>query len=373
MKINSLLSSFFLLSLCLISQATDVKQVTVTDITNLQNLVSSLNNTVNYLYSIASLPQLTYTSSGINYYNYMYRDSIIYQSIHEAYNLGVFEKYGAPVGWNVDGYAVTLWNGRSIINIGTGVNSNSAGGIKVHVPSGYNALWVRVLNDRWTTFRVAATDPRDTVTVARYGCGKRGIGEISPDGGEPDSYSLLHIWCPFPLYFPGDYLVFSDINSDDWISGIGFSKNLWNHAKNSAVAYTWKLNGFDSTAPTWNSDNWYNDALTMLPAGQVTIMYVPVIYSGKNKIIYMVEHNNNWVGLMHGSVSVNNQAVERFRTSYSNPFARHINGKIYNRYTATYFPASAFAPGDKFVKLAIDLTLSDANIYMREVGTHDYI
>jgi hypothetical protein len=46
-----------------------------------------------------------------------------------------------------------------------------------------------------------------------------------------------------PLRKSGGYIVHSDKYSDDWISGIAFSKNIWNHAKNSAVAYHWAING----------------------------------------------------------------------------------------------------------------------------------
>jgi len=95
-------------------------------------------------------------------------------------------------------------------------------------------------------------------------------------------------------------------------------------------------------------------------------------YSGKDKIIYIVEHNNNWTGTMHGSVFINGTQIERFRTSYTNPFAIHHNSKFYQRYMATRIPASLIGPNDKFCKLKIDMTASNHNIYFREIGTHDY-
>ena len=365
MRANSLLSTLFVLSLFVLSQSQ-----TTQDVANLQALVTKLNNTVNNLIYIASQPQLSYTSGGINYYNYMYKDAVVYQSIFDAYQRGIFTKVGTPAGWDETSYSGTKWYLRNILRIGTGVQNS--GGILVNVPAGYNVLWVRVLNDRWETFRLLAANLADAST-AIYACGNRGISEISPDGGEPDSYPLLHMWCPMPLYFSGQYYVYADANSDDWLSGIAFGKNLWNHAKNSAVAYFWNLNG--GTVITWNSANWNTDSLAQLPPGRITDLYVPVIYSGKNKIIYIVEHNNNWVGIMHGAVTVNDQAVERFRTSYQNPFARHINGKLYNRYIATWFPPSVMASnyGAKFVKLQIDLSVADTSIFFREIGTHDYI
>lgn len=346
------------------------QQQTVADVANLQALVTKLNNTVNNLRAIASLPQLAYTGTGINYYNYMYKDAVIYQNIFNAYQNNVFTKMGSPVQWDETSYSTNKWNGRLIIRIGAGVQ-NDANGITVNVPTGYNVLWLRVLNDRYETFRVASANAADT-TDAIYSCGHRGIGEVSPDGGEPDTYGLIHFWCPIPLYYSGPYYVYSDANSDDWLSGIGFGKNLWNHAKNSAVAYHWNLNG--GTLVNWNSDNWNTDNLAEIPAGRITDLYVPVIYSGSNKIIYFVEHNNNWVGIMHGPVYVNTQAIERFRATYTNPFQRHHDGKLYSRYIATWFPANLITdPRAKFVKLQIDQTSADASIFFREIGTHDYI
>jgi hypothetical protein len=34
-------------------------------------------------------------------------------------------------------------------------------------------------------------------------------------------------------------------DDDCWVSGLGFGKNIWNHAYNTAVAYRWAINGGD--------------------------------------------------------------------------------------------------------------------------------
>jgi hypothetical protein len=63
---------------------------------------------------------------------------------------------------------------------------------------------------------------------------------------------------PMPLRKPGKYMLYSSFSeSDDWISGIAFSKNLWNHATNSAVAYHWALNGGKSV--DWATNDWNRD------------------------------------------------------------------------------------------------------------------
>jgi hypothetical protein len=62
---------------------------------------------------------------------------------------------------------------------------------------------------------------------------------------------------PVPLRKSGKYVVYPASDIEAWISGIGFSKNLWNHAKNSAVAYHWVLNG--GTAASWATHDWNRD------------------------------------------------------------------------------------------------------------------
>jgi len=78
------------------------------------------------------------------------------------------------------------------------------------------------------------------------------------------------------------------------------------------------------------------------------------------------------MGTQHGNVFINGQPVERFRTTYSNPFATHWNSKIYERYMATRIPANLIQATDKFVRLKIDMTNSNNHIHFREIGTHDY-
>jgi hypothetical protein len=80
--------------------------------------------------------------------------------------------------------------------------------------------------------------------------------------------------------------------------------------------------------------------MTAIPFGRITVLMVPVVPSGKDKIVYIIEHNNNWVGVMHGDVQINGNKAERFRTSWTNnPFATHFNSKQYSRYLGTRVPA----------------------------------
>jgi hypothetical protein len=303
----------------------------------------------------------------------MYKDAIIFQDIFNAHHSNVWSKKGTPGGWNDSSYVSGTWNGRRSLNMGTGVQSN-ANGMLVRVPSGYNVLWLRVFNDRWATFRVALYDVErqhvyDTGKEI-YAGGFRKLNEISPDGAAPDSYWNLHMWMPIPLRTEGSYMVYSEVNGDNWISGIAFGKNLWNHAKNSPVAYVWKLN--DQNGTTGHSADWNNDQYGYFQTGTVTELSVPVVYSGKDKLVYSVEVNDNWQGATHGDVWINGVQIERFKTTYQNPFAIHFNSKLYNRYLAARIPANLIRNDDKFVRLKIDLSKDNNHFHFRELGTHDY-
>ena len=39
--------------------------------------------------------------------------------------------------------------------------------------------------------------------------------------------------------------------------------------------------------------------------------------NNKDKLLYIVDHNDNWIGIQHTSVKVNGVLIEKFRTSYT--------------------------------------------------------
>jgi hypothetical protein len=312
--------------------------------------------------------------------NYMYKEAKIYQNIFEAFDDNTIQKVGDPVGWDENSYIKNKWEGRNILNIGNAdqVDRNS---LEITIPEGeYDVLWLRVLNERWETFNIRPSNvPLRAHGVEIYACGWRNLNEISPDGTSPDSWHRKHMWCPIPIRkhkgkLPGKVRVWTgpNTNSGGWISGIGFGKNLWNHAKNSAVAYHWGLNG-GSKDVGWDTHEWNSDNLAKLQGGKKYVLRVPVIPNGKDKLVYIIEHNNNWLGIQHGEVRVNTKPIERFRTSYSNPFATHINSKIYSRYMAAKIPSDLIPADAKFIDLEMDFANNDNWFYFREIGTHDYI
>jgi len=342
--------------------------------TRVANLEATIGRLSNLLTSQAQRNSIS-SNSGVDYRHHMYKEAIVFQDIFNAYNSNVFTKKGSPGSWDETSYATNPWNGRRILRIGNGVQSNG-NGILVDIPTGYNVLWLRVLGDRWTTFRVS---PQDATSPANfqdwtevYAAGFRNLNKIAPDGAGTDSQWNVHEWVPIPLRATGTYMVYSAQNSDAWLSGIGYGKNIWNHAVNAAVAFLWQLNPGTGNIG-WVGENWNSDQLAYFPAGSNVEVSVPVIFTGKDKLIYIVEHNNNWQGNQHGNVFINGQQVERFRTTFQNPFAVHNNGKLFNRYIATVVPASLIQSTDKFVRLRIDMTGTNNHIHFREIGTHDHI
>ena len=131
------------------------------------------------------------------------------------------------------------------------------------------------------------------------------------------------------------------------------------------------MNGGDATVWADGWHNWNNDTLSKINAKTSWELKVPVVPSGRDKLLYLVEHNNNWNGTMHTGITVNGTAVQRFRATYDNPFARHWNSKQYQRYVATYIPASMIPADSRYLSVKIDMSKQDDDINFREIGTHD--
>jgi len=301
--------------------------------------------------------------------HYMYKDAIIYHDIFDAFSQFIMSKIGDPQGWDETSYKVNPWNKRRIIKIGN-ADQSDGNGISAIIPEGYNVIWFRVLNERWTVFRAKFIDGNKE-DLGKFSCGYRQLNEYSPDGTTPDTMQKAHMWCQIPTRRAGRIGIFSEKNSDTWISGIAFSKNLWNHARNSAVGYHWAING--GTPARWTSESWNLDNLAFAEQSQVYEFRVPVVPSGLDKLVYIVEHNSTWMGTQHTNVWVNGIPIERFRTTYSNPFAIHYNSKVYDRYMAARVPADLIKPGDTFITLKLDMSMADLHLHFREIGTHDII
>lgn len=187
----------------------------------------------------------------------------------------------------------------------------------------------------------------------------------------PDGYDVAHQWVPIPARRAGKLALISKPNTDQdfWISGLAFSKNPWAHAAQSAVGYHWAVNGGGATA--WNEPNWNGDSLARIDAKTNLELKVPVVPSGRDKLLYLIEHNSNWNGAMHTAITVEGQPVERFMDTYDNPFNRHWNSKSYEHYIASRIPNALIPSGTHYLNVRIDMSKQNKQIHFREIGTDD--
>lgn len=296
---------------------------------------------------------------------------VLYQDIFEAKNEGVIVKLGTP-NYNETSWPTTKpWFDRPIIMFGRN-NQDDGNGAKVTIPKGYDTVWVRVLGDRWNVINAYFLD-ENKEKLGLWTGGWRSSNSYSPDGSLADGHHVRHQWVPIPAGRAGELALISKPHTDHefWISGLAFSKNPWAHAVQSAVGYHWGVNDGDPTAWGKNWRNWNGDSLSRINPKTQLKLKVPVVPSGRDKLLYLVEHNNNWNGAMHTGITVNGESIERFMATYDNPFARHWNSKIYHRYIAAHIPASKIKPGDRFLTVIIDMMKQDKGIHFREIGTHD--
>ncbi|WP_254444830.1 hypothetical protein, partial [Anabaena sp. UHCC 0187] len=303
-------------------------------------------------------------------------DAIVYQDIFDARDAKVITKYGvlknAPGDAETRHISSNLWNDRRMICYGGGEEDDA--GAVVTVPEGYDTLWIRLPGD---LHKVVKAQFRDGYKedLGRWSGGKRYGNCYCPDGSLTDGYSNKHQWLPIPVGRSGKVTLISKQGGELWLSGVAFSKNPWSHATQSAVGYHWKVNGGDETSWQKEGDNFKSDSYTRIPEKTNLELMVPVVWSGRDKLLYMVEHNSDWNGCMHTGITVNGQPVERFLASYDNPFARHWNSKSFNRYIAAYIPADLISKPRPdvipYLKVKIDMSKQDIGLYFREMGTHD--
>jgi hypothetical protein len=301
--------------------------------------------------------------------NRMYPNGpIVYQEIFDAKDRNVIAKLGNPA-YDESSYRSQLWNDRHIIRFG-GNNETDGNGLRVTIPAGYDTVWIRVLGERWNVVRAYFLDGAKE-DLGQWTGGRRSTNSYSPDGTLTDSYQAAHQWVAIPAGRSGELALISKPQTNDsfWISGIAFSKNPWAHAAQSALGYHWRVNGGEATV--WVSENWNNDILSKINPKTNLDLKVPVVPSGRDKLLYLVEHNSNWNGTMHTGITVNGTPIQRFMATYDNPFARHWNSKIYERYVAAYIPAALIAANTRYLSVRIDMSKQDEGINFREIGTHD--
>jgi hypothetical protein len=296
-------------------------------------------------------------------------DPMVFQNIFAAKEKAVIVKLGNPAYDDHSFPPNKPWNGRPIVQYG-GNSEADGNGAEVTIPEGYNTVWVRVLGDRWNVIHAYFLDGAQE-DLGQWTGGHRNANNFCPDGSLSDSYFNAHQWVPIPTGRSGKLALISkpSTNSNFWLSGVAFSKNPWAHAAQSALGYHWGVNGGDKVA--WNTHNWESDVLAMINQKTNWELKVPVVSSGRDKLLYLIEYNSNWNGCMHTGITVEDQPIERFLATYDNPFARHWNSKFRERYIAARIPATLIPPGARWLSVRIDMRDQNNNIHFREIGTHD--
>jgi hypothetical protein len=298
-------------------------------------------------------------------------DPIVHQDIFEAVNAGAITRLGkAP--YDPNSWPKTKpWGLRPIIQFGGNADPDG-NGASVVIPSGYDTVWLRVLGDRWNGIHAKFLDSPQT-DVGQWAGGWRGSNSYSPDGSVGDSMGSAHQWISIPAGRAGNLALNSIAGTDAsfWLSGVGFSRNPWAHATQSAVGYLWGYNGGSQTG--WNSNNWGYDVLGFVANGTTnSLLKVPVVPSGRDKLLYIINHNDNSnENFMCSGITVGGNPIERLLTTYDNPFSRHWNGRTYQRYVAARIPANMIDKNARFLDVKIDTTYQNAPFYFREIGTHD--
>jgi hypothetical protein len=304
-------------------------------------------------------------------------DPAVYQDIFEAKEKGAIAKLGGPQ------YDETSWGrnhpyyDRPIIRYG-GNNEKDGNGAKVIIPKGYDTVWVRVTGDRWNVIHAYSLDS-GSKDLGFWAGGKRIGNSYCPDGSLSDSHSDRHQWLPIPAGGVGSLALISYPpkiairgTGELWLSGLAFSKNPWAHAAQSALGYHWAVNGGSNYNDVkWENDSYLGDVLARIDGKTNWLLKVPVVPSGRDKLLYVITHNSDWNDCAHSGITVNGQKIERFMATYDNPFARHWNSKVNARYIAARIPSSLIPQDARFLDVKIDMSKQNMSIKFREIGTHD--
>jgi len=315
-------------------------------------------------------------STNLNQYSmYPMSGAQIHQDIFDAVASGAIVKLGSPAYNDTTYTSSNLWYSRRIISFG-GNNEQDGNGAQVTIPAGFDTLWIRVLGDRWNVVHAYVAGVAD---LGLWAGGHHDGNSYCPDGSLSDGWNppqntpvnTVHQWLPIYVGFsdvPRSIALVPKTGTDQafWLSGVAFTVNPWAHARQSAVAFLWGLNGGDKIS---GGDMWGSDVRCYPPAQTVMTFMVPFVNSGRDKLLYVIGVNDGTNHMAHDGVLVNGTYVGRLRASFDNPFARHWNSKMYERYAAVIVPASLIKSSG-FGRVQIDMRHQD-DFQFREVGTHD--
>lgn len=305
-------------------------------------------------------------------------DYVIY-NIYDAFKSNIIAKKGSPT-FNNTTYSDKPLISKFAIKFGNN-NETSGNGVIVTIPSPkYTLLWLQVPYNKWT---IVEAKYDDGTLIGVYGDGFATHNIFTPNGTDTDSPNE-YMWFSIPVTSNGkkviltsrDLITVSDsniINSGMWVFAIAFSTNPWNHVYTCGRILASANNGSGATKIKFESNNWKGYPLASFNYGSQSTIYVPVIPSDYDKVLYILFHNDDSSNAAHTAVLVNGTPVNRFR-SFNNVFSRHftnIGGTPYVKYLATVVPNSLINKTSNFIKVTVDMTKQNANFMFRFIGTHD--
>jgi hypothetical protein len=315
-----------------------------------------------------------------------------------------------------------------------------SGGFKILIPNPNTlkfkckVVWIEIKSDTRCSFRVTSSSNisnnvlNNNVLDVVYSNYLTYSNSLRPDGADYNMIGTQTLtnnitqWVPIPINYdllPSEKAIYirrnrTDNNSKLMISGLAFTTNPWNHCKLPAICIHWDLNDsnpsinkfnpstslVEASTPTTRSVDQPHDAFTEYITfnGKLLITRIPVINSGKDKLLYLNVANNtininiqnvliqtdttkqigsitpesNILNSMSQFISNTITPIENFATTYDNPFARYFNSHKNNRYIATRIPAELIK--SNFIRVILQGQVSSGTgLMIYEIGTHDLL
>ena len=318
-----------------------------------------------------------------NQYMYLPSECTIYEDLDSVYGT----IFTGTTGASVDTYytGANNWYGTHIYSINGGQNGNTTG-FKINVPKStvsnkdYTVMWVLTITDRNTTFSIAGP----SMSTVNFGSGYRQLNNIAPNGAIHNERWDLFEWIPIPITLDQSRsLSVTQFRCDNgfYIAGLAFSTNPWGHCRISSLMLWWSINILNTTiyAPgplntSWGG-GWNYDQFIIVNNNLTAQFRIPIVITGKTKVFYIITQNDYWTeSIKNVSIVLNDSNSTNITismsSSFDNPFSRHFNSKKYQRYLGgTIDPKYIDSTG--YINVSITAP-SNTNIYMREIGTHDY-
>jgi hypothetical protein len=280
-------------------------------------------------------------------------------------------------------------------------------------------LWVEVYNS--SILQIKITDGANFTNEHVYN--QINYNLISPNGNITQNLYKLNdqpVWMPMPFNYntitASKRLILSRsyANVDNFkISGIAFSTNPWNHFHLHSLNIQYNTNKLLSDsrlnfpAMSTNNEIWNTEYSTYRDTRGPTnpsniIVRIPVINNGRDKILYLVGHNDSWNENMKAvfifsksdvqptipntkdlTTATNNDIsnnpmikLDNFTLSFNNPFSRYYNSSVYNRYIGTVIPSNLIISDYIIVGLQLPVSVDGTLTWgtrIKYIGTHDKI